>query len=140
MQPRHGHASFGGHTPEYSAWAQMIARCTRVTHPGYANYGGRGITVCARWRKFENFYADMGPRPEGMSLDRWPDNDGGYAPENCRWATRTQQARNQRTTTMVTIGNVTKPLAEWCEERGLNRSTVRKRVSRRGISYEQALA
>ena len=83
-------------SPTYRAWDAMIHRCTRPSATQYSYYGGRGIRVCERWLKFENFLADMGERPEGTTLDRYPDNDGNYQPGNCRWATPTMQARNRR--------------------------------------------
>lgn len=82
-------------TKIYQIWSDMIGRCTRPTHKKYADYGARGIRVCERWLSFENFYADMGDRPEGRSLDR-KNNDAGYSPENCRWATSREQRLNQR--------------------------------------------
>jgi hypothetical protein len=83
-------------SPEYKSWEGMIQRCTNPKATKYENYGGRGIAVCKHWEKFENFYADMGPRPAGHSLDRYPDNDGNYEPSNCRWASREQQEQNKR--------------------------------------------
>lgn len=91
---RHGESQ--KRTPEYSAWLSMHSRCGNPRHRAYANYGGRGIAVCERWAAFENFLADMGRRPsEKHSLDR-EDNDRGYEPGNCRWATDSEQNSNRR--------------------------------------------
>lgn len=91
---RLSHGMYG--TPEYRAWAAMKARCTKPNHPRYPLYGGRGIKVCDRWlHSFENFYADLGPRPEGYELDKI-DNNGNYEPSNCRWTTKLESRRNRR--------------------------------------------
>jgi hypothetical protein len=81
----------------YTSWQKMIERCTYKKHPQFDDYGGRGITVCQRWREsFCAFLEDMGKRPEGMTIDRYPNSDGNYEPGNCRWATTKQQAENRR--------------------------------------------
>jgi len=89
--PKHGH--FGSKT--YTSWASMIQRCSNPNRSNFEYYGGRGIRVCERWKKFDNFLSDMGERPEDCSLDRI-DHSGNYEPSNCRWATKKEQSNNRR--------------------------------------------
>ncbi len=95
MNRRHGHHDNGKPSPTYVTWQHMKARCDDPKHHAYARYGGRGVRYVKRWSKFENFLADMGVRPEGLTLDRI-NNEELYSKANCRWATRKEQARNRK--------------------------------------------
>lgn len=118
---------------EHTAWMNAKHRC--AVGPGrkdHAWYAGRGITMCARWgESFEAFLSDMGPCPPGMSIDR-KDNDGDYEPGNCRWATAMEQARNRRTSRIVTIDGESKTLVEWAAMFRINRGTVQARIDKYG--------
>jgi hypothetical protein len=111
----------------YRAWNNMIMRCENLSLP---NYGGRGITVCERWKNFENFYADMGSSPgRAYSLER-RDNNGPYCPDNVEWATRTTQNRNKRNNSLITIGGRTQCASAWAIENGLEPYIVYSRMSK----------
>jgi len=124
-------------TKTYTCWLSMRERCNNKNHDHYSYYGGRGIAVCERWKSFDNFLSDMGEKPEGMTLDR-RDNSGPYCPENCQWATRSQQMRNTRHNRMVTYDGVTMTVTEWAIRLGLTRLFITKRLNR-GWSDEEAL-
>lgn len=137
VAPKHGHGRNGG-SATYNAWHAMKQRCLTKTNKRYADYGGRGITVCPRWMEsFENFLTDLGERPKGASLDRI-NNNGNYEPSNCRWATRKEQQRNMRTSRLISYQGIAKPVAAWAEEIGMSCFALLTRL-RRGWSTEDAL-
>jgi hypothetical protein len=132
------------HAPEYKIWEGILDRCNvrgrnAKPHKGYA---GRGITVCERWQGpdgFANFYEDMGERPSPKhSIDR-ADNDSGYEPGNCAWATRAEQARNTRRNHVITFQGQSMCLADWAAETGIHKATLGARLNRNGWSVELAL-
>lgn len=124
-------------TPEHSTWMRMRQRCEDPNNVSFRLYGGRGIKVCDRWRKsFANFLADMGPRPAGASLYRINPN-GDYAPENCRWATPTEQCNNKRANVRIEFRGRVQTVAEWARELGIKDATLRRRL-RMGEPVEKA--
>lgn len=129
------------HTPEYRTWVHMRDRCYRKTDKRYKNYGGRGISVCERWRtSFTAFYADMGKRPSSKhSIDRI-DNNGDYDPGNCRWATNKQQADNRQNSLKYTHGGESHTIREWSYISGVDYNTLRQRLRRYNWPIEKALA
>ena len=132
----HGHASGPREKPArsgtYSSWANMLSRCK----PG-GDYFGR-VSVCDRWKVFVNFLADMGERPEGYSIDRYPDRNGPYAPGNCRWADKLAQNNNTRKNRFITHAGLSLTAAQWEHRLGLPRSTVTNRL-RDGWSLDRVL-
>lgn len=132
--------------PRYNIWLNMIDRCHDASNSAYKRYGGRGIGVCDRWRFGEHgkpgiecFIGDVGERPPGMSLDRWPDKDGDYEPANVRWATTREQANNTRSNRLITHDGVTLTLTEWARRKGLHWATLHTRLGRLGWPVARAL-
>ena len=121
----------------YAAWSSMRQRCNTPSCEDYKYYGGRGIKHDPSWSSFEQFLADMGPVELGYSLERI-DVNGPYSKENCKWATRLEQARNKSNTRMLELNGVKKPAAQWAKERGINHTTLFQRL-KRGWSVERAL-
>lgn len=129
----HGHAD----SRAYHSWCGMRVRCQNPADRSYRNYGERGIAVSERWEVFDNFLKDMGEPGPGMTLERI-DNDIGYGPDNCRWATRTEQARNKRNNRLLTFDGETAPLSVWAEKTSIAASTLSRRL-RLGWDVDQVL-
>ena len=135
---KHGHKPNSGASPEYLSWLNMLARCYNEKSNSYFRYGAKGIKVCNRWRNsFEAFLEDMGPRPDGHSLERL-NNKLGYYPRNCSWATAREQANNRRTNRKITIKGKTKTLAQWSRESSIGVTTIHARI-KNGWSEEDAV-
>ena len=122
-----------------STWVGMIARCYRQSGRDFENYGKRGIKVCNRWRRFSNFVADMGVRPNKMSIDRVNVN-GDYKPSNCKWSTPKEQVRNRRCTTYLTFRGQTLSLPAWAEKLGIKYMVLHHRIKNAKWSAERALS
>lgn len=126
------------HSPEWRIWSHMLDRCRNPKCEKYHCYGGRGIKVCERWHKFENFYTDMGSRPSPEYTLERKLNNSNYCPENCCWATWKEQRRNKRTNHLLVYNGVTKPLVEWGEESIVGYKTFKNRI-KDGWNIERAL-
>ena len=126
-------------TRTYNVWRGMKDRCNNKNVNNYERYGGRGIKVCDHWRKFSNFFADMGKCPKNMSIDRI-DNSLGYSKENCKWATIKEQNNNKRTNTMITHNSETLTISQWADRSPVRYDTFRSRVMSYGWTMERALS
>ena len=115
------------HTPTWNVWQSMLRRCETPSATYYRHYGGRGITVCQRWKKFEHFLADMGERPPGLELDRI-NNDGNYEPKNCKWSSKYDQCNNRRCNRIIVFAGQRKTLSEWARSVGLRAGTLAGRL------------
>jgi|SRR6185436_17447482 len=118
--------------PTYLSWRAMILRCTNPKTNSFDRYGGRGITVCSRWRTYQNFVEDMGLRPHGTELDRI-NNDGNYELSNCRWITRKENAQNRRCSRFVMIGERRVTIAVAERLMGMKKGRIRARLNKMGF-------
>lgn len=135
---KHSHCLGGKHTRTYHAWEAAKQRCYNPNTPNFKDYGGRGIRMCRRWRNsFANFLHDMGPKPEGLTLDR-KNNNGNYTPTNCRWATRKQQSNNRRSCRFIRFNGQTKNISQWAKFTGIGRRTLARRIDE-GCSLKSLL-
>lgn len=134
---KHGHNSRGNPSKTYTTWSSMIQRCQNPKERSYSRYGGAGITVCKRWQKFENFLADMGVKPDGLTIERI-DSKKGYSPNNCKWATVMEQNRNRKNTRFFTYDGRTQTLSEWSREFKINPDTLSSRL-KLGWSFSKAI-
>jgi len=127
------------HTPEYVSWCEMKTRCLNKNRKQWSDYGGRGISICDRWLySFQNFVADMGPKPtKHHTLDRI-ENDKGYSPDNCKWSTRLEQNRNRRTDILYTFNGKTLNRVEWAKLYNMSYFTLVHRL-KIGLSIEESL-
>ena len=133
------HGESGKTTKEYRAWRSIHRRCYSKTFQDYYNYGGRGITVCEHWRiSFLNFLNDMGRSPSPMHTIERDDTNGPYSPENCRWATRSEQNQNKRNNILFTFDDRTQNLKQWCVELGISYGAARMRI-KRGWTVQKAI-
>lgn len=120
-------------SPEYQSWRGMWERCTNKANNHYHIYGGAGVHICDRWRDFKAFYEDMGARPTGTSLDRYPNQHGNYEPGNCRWATPKEQSRNTSRTVNITWDGVTLCRKDWAKRLGITEVALKVRINRWGL-------
>ena len=141
IRTTHGHSRMlPGKKPTrtFECWRHMLERCRSPQHKSFYRYGGRGINVCERWLKFENFLSDMGEKPEGYTLGR-VDNDRGYEMENCRWETHKEQANNRRNSRVISFNGKDATISQWAEQIGMGHDTFCRRM-KLGWSMEEIIS
>lgn len=127
----HGHSINRTASREYQTWSKMISRCENQNDIEYKNYGGRGISVCKRWRKsFLSFFKSMGKKPKGLTIER-VDNDGNYKPSNCIWATQAVQTSNTRRNRFLTKDGITLTVMQWSKKLNVNSQMLYQRLFRK---------
>ena len=139
---KHGHAARQKKSKTFKAWTNMRRRCLNPDYEKYKYYGARGITICDRWlgeHGFGNFLADMGECPKGKSLDRYPDKNGNYDPDNCRWATQKEQTNNTRRNVVVWDGRESLTLAQVADKHGLPYKRLWRLCRVQGLSAQEAI-
>lgn len=136
---QHGHCANDAMSRTYASWRSAIGRCHNENAFGFTHYGAIGIQVCDRWRNsFDDFLSDMGERPIGTTLDRWPDKSGGYFPGNCRWATPSEQQNNLKNNRLVSICGETITIREACEKYQFDYSVTRNALYCKRISVNKS--
>jgi len=136
---KHGHTANRKPSRTYSTWHGMMQRCYYPDHTSYEYYGARGITVCKRWHKFENFLADMGEKPHDLTLSR-KNNNGNYTPSNCSWQTDAQQTRNKSSNLFVKINGKRMIITDACNKLGIKRGNfIAWYTTHRDLSPQRAL-
>jgi hypothetical protein len=139
LNKKHGMAKAGNkRAPVYSLWASMLARCRNPKDRNYPYYGGRGITVCKRWEKFENFLADMGEPPLGLTLDR-KDNNKGYSPSNCQWVSSVVQNRNKRSNVWVLLKGKRLVLTDALAQLGKTKEALHYQMKTHGLTHQEGI-
>lgn len=134
---KHGYMAGEKRHPFYNLWRDMLRRCSSPKCKIYKHYGGRGISVCGRWKTFTNFLKDMGEKPAGLSLERI-DNDGDYEPGNVRWATQREQTLNKTNSRFLTFNGITLNFSVWADKVGISRPALHHRLSS-GWTIDEAL-
>ena len=139
VNTKHGMARSGTQRSRlYSVWASMLARCKNPNDRNYANYGARGIKVCKRWAKFENFFADMGEPAKGLTLDRL-NNSKGYSPSNCRWVSYKQQSRNTRANVWVVLNGTRVVLSDALASLGKTRQALYYKMNTYKLTHQEGI-